>query len=142
MACSFQSELLNYGKGAVTFIRGALIGARARAWLGLKRLWQMHPKTFTTGNSLLSHLVPLSQCNVRRVKLTRTRVRERERRKEKKEIVLLFPLHESVALCSTVLFLSTESCLPPHTCTHRRYTNVWNAQIDTRGGGLFGRQDR
>ena len=76
---SFQGELLNYGKGAVTFIRGALIGARARAWLELKRLRQMHPKTFTTGNSLLSHLIPLSQCNVRCVRLTRTRERERQK---------------------------------------------------------------
>lgn len=86
MACSFQRELLNYEKGAVTFIRGALIGARARAWLGLKRLGQMHPKTFTTGNSLLSHLVPLPQRNVPRWNsdvCARGREIMRERRKEK-----------------------------------------------------------
>lgn len=137
MTCSFlRSELLNYGKGAVTFIRGALIGARARAWLGLKRLGQMHPKTFTTGNSLLSHLIPLSQRNVQD-----SHVCMRRRKREKEKIVFLLPLHRSVALCSMVLFLSTESCPPLYTYarTHRRYTNMWNAQIDTRGGGLFGR---
>lgn len=84
MTCSFRNELLNYGKGAVTFIRGALIGARARAWLGLKRLGQMHPKTFTTGNSLLSHLAPLPQRNIHRTRLTRMHEKEREAEGETK----------------------------------------------------------
>lgn len=142
MTRSCRSELFNYGKRVMTFIRSALIGARARAWLGLKRLEQMHPKTFTTGNSLLSHLVPLLRRNVRRIRLTcmHERERGRERQRGKEKIVLLFPLRGSVlrALFYGVVSLggivSPSSHTYAHTYRRCRYTNVRNAQIDTRGG--------
>lgn len=61
----------------VTFIHGALIGTRARAWLGLKRLGQMHPKTQqeVLFSRILFPSVHRSSCSI----FTRIRTGERAR---------------------------------------------------------------
>lgn len=135
MTRSFRSELFNYGKRVMTFIRSALIGARARAWLGLKRLKQMHPKTFTTGNSPLSHLVPLLQRNVRRIRLTcmHERERGRERQRGKEKIVLLLPLRGSVLRALFYGVVSLDGIVSPSSHT---YAHTYRRCVGTQTYGM------
>jgi len=126
----------------VTFIHGALIGTRARAWLGLKRLGQMHPKTQqeVLFSRILFPSVHRSSCSIRMRERERERgggkERGRERRDKERQFSFLSP--DSLLLRSMVLFLSTESCLPSihmyartHTHTH---THIRKPSIHKRYG--------